>query len=152
MTTEPAGHRSSRDDLRAGGWRLLLAVALAVLPACAGDGFGRRGGLTEGQVAALPPAIQEPYDVFAYKCSRCHTLARPLSAPITSPDHWEAYVARMRRHAGSAISAEDASTILVFLRHLAEEKARSLAEKRGDPPPPPPPPADGAPEQGGARP
>ena len=107
--------------------RLLLALLLLV--GCIGGGAGRRGGLPEAKVKALPPEVASSYELFAVRCSRCHTLSRPLNAQITDYDHWEAYVTRMRRHAGSGISPKDADKILVFLKYYADQKAKELDDE-----------------------
>ena len=52
----------------------------------------------------LPENIRADYDVFAHKCSKCHSLARPLTANITDDEQWVLYVNRMRRQPGSGIS------------------------------------------------
>lgn len=65
--------------------------------------------------SGYPPDIQEAYEVFAVRCSRCHTLARPLNARITDERHWVRYVARMRRQPGSGINRNNADLILKFL-------------------------------------
>ena len=59
------------------------------------------------------------YRVFAVRCSRCHTLARPLNARIDDPQHWIRYVARMRRQPGSGISRADTAPILRFLHYYS---------------------------------
>ena len=107
--------------------RIALAFAL-LLPACVGGGSARRGGLPEETVNGFPPAVEQSYRLFAVRCSRCHTLSRPLNASITEYEHWEQYVARMRRHAGSGISPKDAEEILVFLKYYSEQKAKQLEE------------------------
>jgi hypothetical protein len=108
--------------------RLLLLLVALLAAACIGGGSGRRGGLPEEVVQSYPPAVAESYRLFANRCSRCHTLERPLNASITEYGHWEEYVARMRRHAGSGISPKDAEQILVFLKHWSEQKARELEQ------------------------
>jgi hypothetical protein len=93
---------------------------------CATDGVGKRGGLKREAIEKFPPDIAKSYEVFEHKCSRCHTLSRPLNAPIYEINHWEAYVTRMRRQSGSGISESDAKTILVFLKYYAAQKKRAL--------------------------
>jgi hypothetical protein len=140
--------------------RILGPFALAIAAvisgvgsvACVTENLGRRGGLNAQQIEALPPDVAKSYDLFAHKCSRCHTLARPLSANITEVGHWREYVARMRRQSGSGISADDAETILVFLKYYTDEKLRAQAEKKGPAPaaPSPPPPPGSGPSGGTA--
>jgi len=70
---------------------------------------------------ALPnrPDLRADYQVFAVRCSKCHSLARPLNSGITDDNHWDQYVARMRRQPGSGINQVNAVTILRFLHALA---------------------------------
>jgi hypothetical protein len=97
------------------------AVALGLfLAACSASTPGRRGGLSGTQVRALPDEVREAYELFSIRCSRCHTLARPLNSGITNPRHWRLYVRRMQRMPGSGISRRDAERILVFLDHYSE--------------------------------
>lgn len=99
---------------------MLLAF---LITSCAAS-FGRRGGLPRESIERLPPNVAEAYGVFAHKCSRCHTLARALGAPIYDLSHWQAYVTRMRRQSGSGISEADGEKILVFLEYYAAEKKK----------------------------
>ncbi len=101
---------------------VLCLLALVGMVGCIGHGSHRRGGLPGSVVAGYPKEVAQSYALFARKCSRCHTLARPLAASIQDPEHWEIYVARMRRHPGSGISVADAEEIMVFLRHYTREK------------------------------
>jgi hypothetical protein len=139
-----------------------LVAVLTVPASCATESVGKSMGLGKDQVEKLPPNVADSYDVFAYKCSRCHSLSRPLNAQIYDLSHWREYVARMRKHAGSAISEADGEKILVFLAYWAEQKARQRAEREGieaktsppapatppraEPPPAPPPLAPPPPE------
>ena len=110
--------------------KIAITVTLAAFfAACVTGSSARRGGLSDKEVAALPPNVAEAYSLFAQKCSRCHTLARPLSADIDNIDHWERYVARMRRQAGSGISPADAEEILEFLKYYTEQR---VARAKGD--------------------
>ncbi|MFO0727466.1 MAG: hypothetical protein U1E65_27055 [Myxococcota bacterium] len=104
--------------------RLCLWGLWSVLAAACASTVGYRSGLPESEIQKLPPEVAESYALFAQRCSRCHTLARPLSAHISDPEHWKHYVARMRRQPGSGISDADASKILVFLQHYTREKLK----------------------------
>lgn len=104
--------------------RSLLGFLIAASLAGCIASVGRRGGLDDEAQAKLPTEVRDSYDLFAQKCSRCHTLSRPLGAFITDVSHWRQYVARMRRQPGSGISERDGDRILIFLEHYAKEKAR----------------------------
>jgi len=105
---------------------LFFACALGIalcLAACAGGHRARRpDGL---DVSSYPEPIQEAYDVFEFRCSRCHTLARPLNAQVTDVSHWDDYVARMRRQPGSGINRHNARLILKFLYYYTRERNRA---------------------------
>jgi hypothetical protein len=120
-------------------WPLLtVAVGLAVW-AC--------GPRTEGlDRSSLPDNVRADYDLFARKCSKCHSLARPLNSGITDDDQWVRYVSRMRRQPGSGITPEDEQVILRFLRYYAAEQRRLKAEHNA----PPPAASSAAPAEGGA--
>ena len=75
-------------------------------------------------VSAYPPEQQKAYALFAQKCSKCHTLARPVNTGLAAGD-WSAYVNRMSRKAGSGISPKDGETILAFLLFDAERRVRA---------------------------
>jgi hypothetical protein len=100
--------------------RIVLLVLAVAIVACIGGGAARRGGLPEETVKTFPPEVAESYRLFAIRCSRCHTLSRPLNAGIVDYEHWVHYVERMRKHAGSGISPRDAEEILVFLKYYTE--------------------------------
>jgi len=115
-----------------GRHRDVLAWVLAVLlMGCTGH-EARRGDRVD--VSRYPQEIREAYRVFAFRCSRCHTLARPLNARIDDPEHWVRYVQRMRRQPSSGINAQDGDTILKFL--LYYHRAR-LEPDRGETEPQP---------------
>jgi hypothetical protein len=100
-------------DARARVAGVLLALGCASVLGCANMNELRHGDSVD--VSSYPPDIQRAYEVFALRCSRCHTLARPLNARIHDPQHWVRYVARMRRQPGSGIDHANADLILKFL-------------------------------------
>jgi cytochrome c5 len=65
-------------------------------------------------VSAYPPEIQTGYKVFSSKCTKCHTLARPINTSMTH-DEWERYVKRMMHKPNSGISAKQGKEIFDFL-------------------------------------
>lgn len=108
-------------------WLLPFALLVAtVAAACPGS---RADGLDRGTV---PADVQADYDVFAQRCSKCHSLARPLDSGIDDDEYWIAYVARMRRMPASGISADDERDILRFLRWFsADLRAKKRAKVGG---------------------
>jgi hypothetical protein len=99
---------------------LALAIALsamtaAVAAACRTQGY---------DPTTLPADIRGDYAVFAQRCSKCHSLARPLSSGIDDDAYWAQYVERMRLQPGSDISVEDKPPILRFLHYFSVEQKR----------------------------
>jgi hypothetical protein len=95
--------------------------ALAALVALAGCASGGPRG-ERAYAAALPPEVRASYDVFAARCSKCHSLARPLDSGIDDDAYWALYVERMRRQPSSGISPADRAPILAFLHYYAAEQ------------------------------
>ena len=122
-------------------------TTLVVLASIACGGSGCSGSRTEGlDRATLPEDVRADYDVFARRCSKCHSLARPLTSGITDDAQWTMYVNRMRRQPGSGISYEDQERILRFLRFYAADLRRKEAERKAPAAAPAaPPPASSAP-------
>lgn len=89
--------------------RLATLCALVAL----GCGAYQRG---EGlDVAVVPANLRDDYELFARRCSRCHSLSRPLNARVGDGQHWAQYVARMRRMPGSGIAPDDVPGLMRFL-------------------------------------
>lgn len=127
--------------------RVTLALTLSLLGACGGSTAAIR---PDGyDVSREPPEIQAAYRVFAFRCSKCHSLARPLNASISDLGHWDAYVRRMRRMPGSGINERDGAIILTFLHHYSRERQRLEEEGEIEPGYPlgPPPPEDAPPRE-----
>ncbi len=101
---------------------LFAAGALLALPGCSGE-------RAEESDSARRPEARDDYRVFAARCSKCHSLARPLNSGIDDDDHWKRYVARMRRQPGSGMSEADTVAILRFLHlYSLEERRRKSGE------------------------
>ena len=98
-----------------GRTRLWPVLAAALLGACA-EGAA---GVPPEQV---PPDLRADYQVFAVRCSKCHSLSRPLQSGITDDRHWASYIARMRLQPGSGITADDAPRILRFLSYYSRQR------------------------------
>jgi hypothetical protein len=123
-----------------------LVVVAAVLSAI-GLGIGCSGWLSKSEgidPSSLPDNVRADYELFALRCSKCHSLARPLSSGIDDDDYWAEYVARMRRQPGSGISMEDTVGILRFLHYYSLDLKKKKDKHDESPPaasvPPPVPP------------
>jgi hypothetical protein len=75
-------------------------------------------------VSGYPEQQQQAYARFAQRCSKCHTLARPINSSL-EPDQWVAYVNRMSRKPGSGISPKDVQVIQEFLIFDSEQRERA---------------------------
>jgi hypothetical protein len=94
----------------------MFVATIALVSACGGEIAARRAdGL---DTSAMPEDIRADYQVFADRCSKCHSLSRPLGSGIDTDEYWQLYVERMRRQPGSGISKEDTVVILRFLHYL----------------------------------
>ena len=103
-----------------GRLQLLLIALLASVVACAGH--------VDEPAATLPADARADYAVFAQRCSKCHSLERPLSSGIDDFEYWKRYVERMRRQPASGISVADTVPILRFLFvYSAAERKRKAA-------------------------
>ena len=87
----------------------------------------RGKGKTIALVAAqFPPEVQPGLKSFSNKCSKCHSLGRPISAlktgrtPISggtfNDQYIKKYVVKMMRKPNSGITKSDAKEIIGFLR------------------------------------
>jgi cytochrome c5 len=65
-------------------------------------------------VSAYPAATQSAYKLFTSKCSKCHTIARPINTTMKR-DEWERYVKRMMHKPNSGISDSQGKQIFDFL-------------------------------------
>ena len=85
-------------------------------------------------VSKYPKEQQESYKVFSEKCSKCHTLARPINSDYALPAEWTAYVDKMRHKKRSGIDADSQKIITDFLIYDSSVRkkdiiARKLKEK-----------------------
>ncbi len=116
----------------------LALVAVAALSACASL---QRGESLDP--ATVPEALRDDWELFSHRCSRCHSVSRPLLARVDTADHWAHYVERMRRQPSSGITEEDVPGILRFLTWYSAHRdgAPPAPQPPAPPPPAPPPPA-----------
>ncbi len=105
---------------------LVSLVVAAALVACSAS-FSRSDGLP---TAAMPDNVRGDYELFAQRCSKCHSLSRPLESGIVDDEYWRRYVDRMRRMPGSGITVDDEPGILRFLHYYSAEQERTKREAR----------------------
>ena len=99
----------------------IIAIAAAVAPVSLA---GQTSNVTLPQdkgpstvnVSSYPPEQQKAYKLFADKCSKCHTLARPINTTMTAPE-WARYVKRMMHKPNSGISDSQGKAIYEFLAY-----------------------------------
>jgi hypothetical protein len=73
-------------------------------------------GPNKVDVSSYPAEQQKSYKVFTDKCSKCHTIARPINTTM-SKEEWERYVKRMMHKPNSGISDSQGKTIFEFLAY-----------------------------------
>jgi hypothetical protein len=109
--------------------RSLPLLAIAIAAALAGCPSHPTEGLDPSR---LPGDVRGDYAVFAQRCSKCHSLSRPLDSGIDDDAYWKAYVERMRRMPGSGISLRDEEVILRFLHYYSlDQKQKKKAREGG---------------------
>ena len=72
-------------------------------------------------VSSYPAPQQAAYKVFATKCSKCHTIARPINT-MMKRDEWERYVKRMMHKPNSGISDAQGKQIFDFMVYDQTER------------------------------
>jgi hypothetical protein len=81
-------------------------------------------------VSKYPKDMQDRYKVFSVKCSKCHTLARPINSDYVLEDEWERYVKRMMRNAGTFISPDEGKQVYEFLVYDSKTRKKALYDKK----------------------
>lgn len=133
--TPRAGLASARTYARTAIRALALAaLSASTIAACSGSSVATRPDGLDPET--LPPELRDDYEVFAQRCSRCHSLARPLTAGFNDMDQWRNYVARMRRQPSSGISPQDEVQVLAFLEYFtAQRRSRASGSSESAPAP-----------------
>jgi hypothetical protein len=82
-------------------------------------------------VSKYPADMKTKYKVFADKCAKCHSIARPINCEFALEDEWERYIKRMMNKAGpSVISAADGKSIYEFLVYDSKTRKKDLYDKK----------------------
>ena len=100
-----------------------------------GAPFPQDQGPNKIDVSAYPGQQQAGYKLFSAKCSKCHTLARPINTSMTR-DQWDRDVKRMMHMPNSGINesqAEQALNFLAFDQTERKDKSPSSFSLRKSP-------------------
>ncbi len=80
-------------------------------------------------ISTFPPKYQQSYQVFAVKCSKCHSLSRAINGRM-SPDFWRSYIKKMTRLPGSGINDRTGAVLLDFLIFYSQTRDAPDAGKQ----------------------
>ena len=105
------------------GLMVIITVALVKMPPATPKIFPADKGPNFINVSTYPPEMQENYKLFEQKCSRCHTLARPINSEFTG-EAWRKYVYKMMRKPGSGLTPKTAEPIIKFLIYDSEVRLK----------------------------
>ena len=75
-------------------------------------------------VSKYPEEMQTLYAVFTRRCSRCHTIARPINSDF-SAEEWRKYVHKMMRKPGSGLNPKTVEQIIKFLTYDAQHREKT---------------------------
>jgi hypothetical protein len=99
-----------------------LAAPAPQRPAADPQFADRDAGPDRLDVSGYPPEQQARYPLFVSKCSKCHTLARPINTRF-EPARWKRYARKMIRKPNSGINEEHARELFEFLKYYAVRTA-----------------------------
>lgn len=94
----------------------LMAAPLLIVAQSSNVTLPQDKGPTTINVSSYPAPMQKDYKLFRSKCSKCHTIARPINTTMTR-DEWERYVKRMMHKPNSGISNGQGKEIFEFLAY-----------------------------------
>lgn len=106
--------------------RLAIIACVVAGAAALGAGPSSDTGPDRIDVSSFPPEMQQRYLVFAEKCSKCHTLARPINAQLKGGD-WKNYIKKMIRRPSSGINEETGRRIFEFLKFYSDRREGNAA-------------------------
>lgn len=107
-----------------------LAVGVWAGQAAEEKTFPWDGGPEDIDVSKYPPEQKENYKLFVRKCSRCHTVARAINAPLALPEEWEQYVRKMEKKRRSGLDKKSADRVISFLQYDSSLRKKELIEKK----------------------
>ena len=110
------------------GLIIMMVVAFVRMPQATVKTFPADAGPDFIDVSNYTPEMQKSYEVFRQKCSRCHTLARPINSDFQS-EEWRTYVYKMMRKPGSGLVPKTAEEIIDFLVYDAKVRKKVNVEE-----------------------
>ena len=100
---------------------MMLLAPLALLAQTSNVVLPQDKGPDKIDVSGYPAPTQAAYKLFSSKCSKCHTIARPLNT-MMKPDEWNRYVKRMMHKPNSGISDSQGKQIFEFVVYDQTER------------------------------
>ncbi|MGA3099627.1 MAG: hypothetical protein ABSF25_24495 [Bryobacteraceae bacterium] len=100
---------------------LMLLAPLSLVSQTSNVTLPQDKGPDKVDVSAYPAPTQAAYKLFTSKCSKCHTIARPLNT-MMKRDEWQRYVMRMMHKPNSGISDSQGKEIFEFLVYDQTER------------------------------
>ena len=125
--------------LRLARTRLFTPALLLVLSGCGGAlSEARDSEPASSRIAAVelgdaPEEVRDDYQVFARRCTRCHSLSRSLTTTIREPRHWDLYIEKMRRIPGAGIPKSDVPALRRFVRYYSAKLRPRIARAKQRP-------------------
>src|SRR5271165_2560452 len=101
--------------------RIMMLAPLALAAQTSNVVLPQDKGPDKIDISAYPAPMQANYKLFTTKCSKCHTIARPMNT-MMKRDEWERYVKRMMHKPNSGISDAQGKLIFDFLVYDQTER------------------------------
>ncbi len=92
--------------------------------------FPEDQGPNKIDVSEYPKEQQKNYKLFSSKCSKCHTLARPINSKFVTPKEWTAYVKLMGKKRRSGVRKKDIPKITSFLIFDSAIRKKELLKEK----------------------
>ena len=105
------------------GLMVIITVSLVKMPQVTPTAFPADRGPNFIDVSTYPPEMQENYKLFEQKCSRCHTLARPINSEFVG-EAWRKYVYKMMRKPGAGLTPKAVEPIIKFLIYDSQTRKK----------------------------
>lgn len=101
--------------------RMMMLAPLVLVAQTSNVVLPQDKGPDKIDIGAYPAPQQSAYKVFTTKCSKCHTIARPMNT-MMKRDEWERYVKRMMHKPNSGIGDNQGKEIFEFLVYDEAER------------------------------